>query len=301
MQKREEIELPRRFKYMEKLYDIVYKHQEDLGLTRYEYRGVDKFFINYKDEYIQMKNFNTAIKDDEIRCEKWRKHYSFLCSEIARMAASSLGVTRGTYGTLCNNIANLLSRLFPPEEEWGDEDNASYYLKENPNLIKCDMTKEQAADLLLSDAYIYGIFIEEEIIYIGKTTRPIQERIREHIGNAKYRKEEDTQSGLYELLKDKDFYFKILFEGHNVITNLGLEKIEKLLINIIQPPGNAEGTYMNYHFTKDFGFFHREYDYAEIANRILNFESMAMQAFKKMSQEISIVRQRIGEDIGKNE
>lgn len=92
---------------------------------------------------------------------------------------------------------------------------------------------------LLENAYVYGVYINEELVYIGKTYQPLQDRIDAHIQRC-------HNAQLKEALLNNHYTFKILYESHNSITSDTLNNIEEALISTNQPKYNKCGVTMPY-------------------------------------------------------
>lgn len=90
-------------------------------------------------------------------------------------------------------------------------------------------------DEIKENAYIYGIRINDEMVYIGKTFRPIAQRLEEHALLNAHNQE------LEEAMKKNNYDFVILYESHNIISNEELEQIERTLIENIKPKYNILG------------------------------------------------------------
>ena len=92
----------------------------------------------------------------------------------------------------------------------------------------------------LTNAYVYGVYIQNELVYVGQTTQPIQDRIDSHIQRC-HNKE------LKEALLSNYYDFKILYESHDIIGQDTLNSIEEALIITNQPKYNKCGVTMPYH------------------------------------------------------
>lgn len=105
---------------------------------------------------------------------------------------------------------------------------------------------------------IYGIYIDDELVYIGKTNRDFQIRHEEHL---KAMEDESNTIWLYRLLRvAKDAGKKIQtrslldlsslnnIKNKNSFSNEELKCMEYALISVLKPRGNTEGTKMEYDF-----------------------------------------------------
>ena len=108
-------------------------------------------------------------------------------------------------------------------------------------------------------AGIYGIYIENELVYIGKTMRSFKARFNEHRNN--YSTEGQY---IYNLLREakkqnKEIIMRPLIiledleiqNSHFNFNNRDLSNMELALITIFQPRGNIEGRLKPYHFQED--------------------------------------------------
>ena len=91
----------------------------------------------------------------------------------------------------------------------------------------------------LKNAYVYGIYIDDTLVYVGQTTQPILDRIDEHIQRC-HNKE------LKEALLTNHYTFKILYESHDTIDQATLNNIEEALITTNLPKYNKCGVTMPY-------------------------------------------------------
>lgn len=107
-------------------------------------------------------------------------------------------------------------------------------------------------DIKEKNAYIYGIIINEEIVYIGKTKRPIIQRKHEHEKSAAkiMNVESQQQEHLYKAMRENSYDFVILYESHNEISNFQLQCLECGYINYYKPRFNYEGVQISYRWGK---------------------------------------------------
>lgn len=108
---------------------------------------------------------------------------------------------------------------------------------------------------------IYGIYVDDELIYIGKTLRSFEQRFEEHRKslNKEYDEVENVPK-LYFLLKaakddGKEIKFKRLIDlddincrNHRKFDNKDLCNMELGLITVLKPRGNVEGVSMPYRY-----------------------------------------------------
>lgn len=106
---------------------------------------------------------------------------------------------------------------------------------------------------------IYGIYIENDLVYIGKTMRGFKTRFNEHRNN--YLTEGQY---IYSLLREakkqnKEIIMRPLVvledleiqNSHFNFNNRDLSNMELALITFFQPKGNIEGRLKPYHFQED--------------------------------------------------
>lgn len=100
--------------------------------------------------------------------------------------------------------------------------------------------------------YIYGIKIDNELVYIGKTIRPLKERISEHIECMLNKNIKNSQQNyLYKAMRECNGYkFEVIKEFSN-INNYDLELKEKQLIEEFRPKYNYEGVKVDYRFSSE--------------------------------------------------
>lgn len=107
---------------------------------------------------------------------------------------------------------------------------------------------------LCSNSFIYGIYIDGKLCYIGKTIRCLKERLGEHIEWSILENGGGSQQDyLYKAMRECKigYKFKILYESHNTLSNYDLEQIEKSLIENLQPEFNYEGVKVPYRFSEE--------------------------------------------------
>lgn len=111
---------------------------------------------------------------------------------------------------------------------------------------------KEIKDTKEENAYIYGIIINEEIVYIGKTIRPIIQRKHEHEKSAAkiMNIESQQQEHLYKAMRENTYEFIILYESHNEISNFQLQCLECGYINYYKPKFNYEGVKTPYRWGK---------------------------------------------------
>lgn len=99
---------------------------------------------------------------------------------------------------------------------------------------------------------IYGIYVDNKLVYIGMTTRSFKERWDQHV---QLIKANDSQY-LYRYLKSYNkIEFKVLLDVHDMKTRMQMRKrdiqsIELALITIYQPSCNIEGRIKLYNYSQ---------------------------------------------------
>lgn len=100
--------------------------------------------------------------------------------------------------------------------------------------------------------YIYAIVMDGEIVYVGSTHRPIEQRLGEHIACALKEKglELAQQNHLYQQMRQKQYQFRILFKGaKGQLNQTQLEAMECGFIQLYQPKFNWEGRAVPFKFS----------------------------------------------------
>lgn len=109
--------------------------------------------------------------------------------------------------------------------------------------------------------FIYGIYVNEELWYVGKTTRALKKRFLEHKRNmekVRSNSYEDNQYEFYQALvnaKDlgQNINMRILIDTNEVMINreiydYDLQWMELGLISALKPKYNIEGIKKEYKF-----------------------------------------------------
>ena len=109
---------------------------------------------------------------------------------------------------------------------------------------------------------IYGIYIEKELVYIGKTTQSFRKRFCQHKDLLKHPEKSATQFDLYYELneaKDKGKKVELIplivaeyvpYQSSYKLNNRDLESMEFALILIYQPRHNIKGVKQPYKYSK---------------------------------------------------
>lgn len=152
------------------------------------------------------------------------------------------------------NYVNIILDKIRPTKDYIE------YLKKLDNISKLTYVSKKQMPITKKEnniqynAYIYGIEIDNKLVYIGKTTRKIKERLLEHMECVFDTKIQNSQQNyLYKAMREckTGYKFKILYENHSGMKNEELEAIEKTLIENIKPEFNYEGVKVPYRFTKE--------------------------------------------------
>lgn len=114
--------------------------------------------------------------------------------------------------------------------------------------------------LLLKNAFIYGIYSNEELMYIGKTHRPIEERLEEHRKHCHNKK-------LKKIIETGNFEYKIIYEAHDLITEETLSSIEESYISLLKPSCNECGVTRPYVYSSPNADSHIETEVEKLNKR----------------------------------
>lgn len=136
---------------------------------------------------------------------------------------SSLYIYEDNYIVNENKFTEYINKVINNYSNWQYIDNISDLMK-----------------LKYNKYYIYGIEVNNELIYIGKTYRGLRERILEHLT-----RDNNANKKLYEKFETEDFHIVILCEeyGENseIKNDIELQVIEKGLIEYYKPICNIQG------------------------------------------------------------
>ena len=142
----------------------------------------------------------------------------------------------------------LLEEKRKREDEQESELNAITTSRFNKN--KTVFKKQVNKNKNKHKGYVYGIKIDNKLVYIGKTIRPIQDRISEHIECVLDETIENSQQKyLYKAMRECQGYKFEIMAVHEEIDNHSLEMIEKALIENMKPEFNYEGVKVPYRFS----------------------------------------------------
>lgn len=109
--------------------------------------------------------------------------------------------------------------------------------------------------------FIYGIYVNEELWYVGKTTRALKKRFLEHkrnMENVRKGNYEGSQYEFYSALVDakdlgQNINMRVLIDTNEVMVNkeiydYDLQWMELGLISALKPKYNIEGIKKEYKF-----------------------------------------------------
>lgn len=261
------------------IYNELKEHQEELGINKY-YFDDNFYWVSYRltissEDIKKMDNGGviygkTPIMPhyDKRNKDKWYFFWKKVQQKYGKVS-------------WCNshnffNYLHILMNKMRPDEEYSkilleekkieDEKRrealaikrSQEVIEEEPIIFKPEPKfKSKAIIKKQSDnnkykGYIYGIRIDNELAYIGKTIRPIKERIAEHIECIMNENINNSQQNyLYKAMRlCQGYKFEILFQQEE-IDNHSLEMIEKTLIENIKPKFNYEGVKVPYRFSEE--------------------------------------------------
>lgn len=257
------------------VYNELREHQKELGLDRFYFD--DNFYWDGRNVKVNSKILDAMECGSSIYgCSfalpnNWYKDHTnkwYIFIEFLRKKYKGNSWANNIHTTE-NYIRTLLNKLRPCEELSKEllekaEKEKEERLKKLENRVVVEDKAEKEADALAeynynrvkknSNGYVYGIKVDGELVYIGKTIRPLKERIKEHIECMLDRTiNNNQQKYLYEAMRlcEIGYKFEVLYESQNKISNHELEMIEKVLIENIKPKYNYEGVKVPYRFTED--------------------------------------------------
>ena len=257
------------------IYEEIRKNQVELGLADNFYfddnfyweelylnvpNKVKKNMICGEEMYCGVINFkNAKTKIFSIIKQKYSNDYSWARGNFS--IEKKMGVVFNKLRPTSNFDKKLREGLserrtekemkkmqFQREEEERKRKQEEEQLKKKTKIATVNNTSVK------KNAYIYGIKVDGELVYIGKTYRDLKERISEHIECMLDESINNSQQNyLYKAMRECEigYKFELLYESHNVISNYELETIEKSLIENIKPKFNYEGVKVPYRFSED--------------------------------------------------
>lgn len=220
-------------KWNEKICDCI----ENRGnLLDYFYFDKDKCCAVIKNEWGIYNDLDEVVYDGE--------KGEYLCQYMlgyGKKLVSMIIVKKEDFRQFIGIVYRILSHMIPNDKMLEKMNEMKNIVEDDTVALEYENEKEK---FLLKDAYIYGIYKGNSLVYIGKTNRPIMLRIKEHIDGIN-----DGVEGFYSKMDGIDnVHFKILFESHNGIIERELEYIEKTFIEFFKPIFNIEGVKTEYEF-----------------------------------------------------
>lgn len=112
--------------------------------------------------------------------------------------------------------------------------------------------KEKAKRAKREEYGIYGIYINKELVYIGKTIRDFKERWKEHENCVKDRTiANSNQPYLYEAMRNNEYEFvKLVDLSGKTFYDIELQCMEFALIEVHKPKYNYVGVKVPYEFKR---------------------------------------------------
>lgn len=153
---------------------------------------------------------------------------------------------RRDYYSLKNYAKIILNHMIP-------NDNVVIQINYEEKQKQVRKQYDEKINEIMSEGGIYGIYENDELVYIGMTMRNFQTRWNEHLENIK---EQTYELPLYHLINpDNKITFKILLNkkymfSNSEITRRDLEAMEFALIQEHQPKYNFAGRNQPYRFSK---------------------------------------------------
>ena len=213
-------------------------------------------------------------------------------SDCAKGIINGIGkISRTEYRMAITHIQRYLTHFIPSEEVLQallqEEENLEN--KVDTSLVVTDYAIYKTGKVL-PEGYIYAITVKDKVVYIGETTRPLLERLKEHWNCILYA--EETNDKKYEYLaryRPEDIEFKILYQVIDGISEYDLKNIERALIEAYQPILNKEGITMPY----------GEHDLAyQIYNRRLPFYKDQFQQIEENLKTLTATFEKLSSSLG---
>lgn len=223
-------------RYASEAYQTLVKTQEENEFHNYEYNG-DKWLCKLSNSYGEYYDkFNPIVIQDEA-FDAW------VCARLLALGPKLISgnCPRAYYKIAITAIFKMLNHLIPNEE------GMAQLRKEFDAMNIIDSTVKvgyRANNKRYGHGCIYGITYNDEILYIGKTTRALNVRITEHINAIK----SGDNSRLYTELRSiglENLKFEMLFEGHS-LSDYEFENIEATFIKFLKPRLNTAGVQIEY-------------------------------------------------------
>ena len=265
------------------VYNELREHQEELGLNKYYFD--DNFYwtwirLTISSEDIKKMDDGGAIYGktpnmphyDKRNKDKWYFFWKNLQQKYGKVSWCSSHSFFNYLYILMNKMRpdEEYSKILLEEKKVADEerkktlnikrikniedeqapefDIAALQSHKNKTVVKKQVNKNKNKH----KGYIYGIKIDNKLVYIGKTIRPIKDRISEHIECVLDETIENSQQKyLYKVMRECQGYKFEIMAVHEEIDNHSLEMIEKALIENIKPEFNYEGVKVPYRFSEE--------------------------------------------------
>lgn len=130
-------------------------------------------------------------------------------------------------------------------------------------------------------------------MYIGKTSRPIDERLTEHALHGAHNKD------LEKAMQENDYKFVVLYESHHVISDEELCQIERTLIENIKPKYNILGNTLPYDlYSKKDNYVSKKYYHGISKEEFYGLLNLNMQITHVVYGNPSISLQTLKNDFG---
>lgn len=243
--------------------------------------------IKYENQWGTYSNKTPLFTDPKI--------VAMLSDKISNCAKDILNgigkIPRTEYRMAITHIQRYLTHFIPSKEALQallqEEENLEN--KVDTSLVVTDYTIYKTGKVL-PEGYIYAITAKGRVVYIGETTRPLLERLKEHWNCILYA--EATQDKKYEYLanyKPEDIEFKILYQIIDGISEYDLKNIERALIEAYQPILNKEGVTIPY----------GEHDLAyKIHNMRLPFYADQFQQIEENLKNLTATFEKLSSSLG---
>lgn len=237
------------------------KRYEEQQKKEEEQRKKEQEELEKRNEIIEdlKKNFNGEWKDKEWIeknigiYEPWDNVYEYFWSLIG----NNWKVKDWKY-----NIQLEVRTLEKIQDIKNNGINGRKFLRtkyKNSKGYKANIEEKGYLEIEYPDSFgVYGIYIEDELVYIGSTIRPFEVRFEEHRQNVK---NGSNELSLYQYLREakKNEYevtFRVLINCGKIETNkkfdiVDVESMELALITYFQPKYNIAGIKMPFRYKLD--------------------------------------------------
>lgn len=245
----------RKLDYLHIIQDYLQNNAVHLGLQEFEF-DPEHCSIIYNNKWGNYSNKYPVYTDEKI-VAALQERISTWANTIALNAFKH--ISRNDYKTIMTHIQRYLTHLIPSQNalekildraaEVEDKIEDIYVLQ--------DYSKVKSSQIL-KEGYIYAIAVDNIIVYIGYTARPLLNRLKEHW--SLIQNPEETTDTKYQMLATArdQITFKLLYQVTTGITEFELQNIERALIEAYQPCHNIEGV------TAPYGAHNAEYQHAKV-------------------------------------